>query len=490
MSEKITSTLDPRIAPDVEARNRVQVQMQALLDGDPDKFDAQAEEEAARLEQEFNSYTDRIQTKMSLAAMSADTDFGNAVLEQGRGEADRKLTPHQRDNREPGADEILKQSMLASRGSPESYATVKLRAEVMQSYEQMLSASPTEREARALFQGNAGADSPFMQEVIARITGTNVTTVSDIQPEGVEARYIEVLRNINGPHKCGMEIWYTPDISSRKLPKAYPGGTNPRTTLAAERPGDDAISSANSPFFENSPTTTPREYSALFGVERSAERATPAMVGAKVGELLAREIGEQVAGAASVGRVANTAEGLTPNTAITTAAFPEATGNWPWLHEAGARGQEAALTTWASTPTFDNVLDVMGAKPDFPATGAPMGDVWHIHKQYAFTIMKIKGTDGQPIFRAMGDRGAMPVDTLYGRPIIYSDFLSPTNVANRIVAVFGDFWAGAVCRRGGDVEIATDASVFFDKNQIAYRGLMYEAVVVKNANQFSYAKGS
>ena len=214
------------------------------------------------------------------------------------------------------------------------------------------------------------------------------------------------------------------------------------------------------------------------------------MVGAKVGELLAREIGEQIAAAASIGTDANTSEGLTPNTAITTAAFPEASGTWPWLHEAGTNGQEAALTTWASTPTFDNVLDVMGAKPDFPATGAPMGDVWHIHKQYAFTIMKIKGTDGQPIFRAMGDRGAMPVDTLYGRPIVYSDFLTPTNVANRIVAVFGDFWAGAVCRRGGDVEIATDASVFFDKNQIAYRGIMYEAVVVKNANQFSFARGS
>ena len=467
--------------------------MQALLDGDPDKFDAQAEEQAARLEEEFNAYTERIQTKQRLAGMAADMDFGNAILEQGRGEADKKLTPHQRDNREPRADEVLKQSMLAVRGTPESYATVTLRSDVMQSYEMMLSASPTEREARALFQGQASGDAPFMQDVIARITGPNVDTVADIQPQGVEARYVEVLRNINGPHKCGMEVWYTPDISSRKLPKAYPGGNNPRlrpADLVAERAGDAAISGDNNPQFEFAPNTTPREFSALFGVERSAERATPAMVGAKVGELLAREIGEQIAAAASIGTDANTSEGLTPNTAITTAAFPEASGTWPWLHEAGTNGQEAALTTWASTPTFDNVLDVMGAKPDFPATGAPMGDVWHIHKQYAFTIMKIKGTDGQPIFRAMGDRGAMPVDTLYGRPIVYSDFLTPTNVANRIVAVFGDFWAGAVCRRGGDVEIATDASVFFDKNQIAYRGIMYEAVVVKNANQFSYAKGS
>ena len=472
----------------MEARNRIQAQMQALLDGDPDKFDGQAEEQAARLEKEFIAHTERIQLKQSLAAMADNQDFGNAILEQGRGEADKKLTPHQRDNRQPNADEVLLQSMLAPRGAPESYASVKLRTEVMQSYEMILAASPVEREARALFQGQVSGDSPFSQEVIARIAGTNVDTVADIQPTGVEARFVEVLRNINGPHKCGLETWYTPDISSRKLPKAYPGGVNPRTTIPAERAGDAAIDGSNNPEFERAPTTTPREFSALFGVERSAERATPAMVGAKVGELLAREIGEQTAGAASVGTTPNISEGLTPNTAITGTAFPT-TGNWSWFNE-GAGGQAAALTTWASTPTFDNVLDVMGAKPDFPATGAPMGDVWHIHKQYAFTIMKIKGTDGQPIFRAMGDRGAMPVDTLYGRPIVYSDFLSATNVANRIVAVYGDFWAGAVCRRGGDVEIATDSSVFFDKNQIAYRGIIYEAVVVKNADQFSFARGS
>ena len=452
MSEKITSTSDPRIASDVEARNRVQVEMQALLDLPEEKFDAQALEQVKALEAQFDGYTERIEVRKSAAAKAADTDFGNAILEQGKGEADLRLTPHQRDQREPNADELIKQSLTGG-----GDINVRLRSEALQAYSMVLDASSTEREARALFQGQAGGDSPFSQDVIARIAGTNVDTVADIQPTGVEARFVEVLRNINGPHKCGLEVWYTQDLASRKLPKAVPGGTNPRTTVAAERGGNDPISQDNNPTFADAPTTTPREFAALFAVERSADRATPAMVGAKVGELLAREIGEQIAGAASVGTAANTSEGLTPSATFASTQFPTSGAN-SWLNG-------ASITSLAAVPTFENVLDIMGAKPDFPATGAPMGDVWHISKSYAFTLMKIKGTDGHPIFQAMGMRGSQPIDTIYGRPVVYSDFLSGTNVSNRLLAVFGDFWAGAICRRGGDIELATDSSVFFDRNQ-------------------------
>ena len=477
MSEKITQTSDPRIASDVEARNRVQKQMEALMDTPAEEWTGEVQEQAARLEAEWDGLTERIQVKQSMASKAADMDFGNAILEQGRGEASLDLTPHQRDNRGPNADDLIKQNLVTG-----DNVAITLRSEALQAYSMVLDASATERETRALFQNQASGDSPFSQDVIARIAGTNVDTVADIQPTGVEARFVEVLRNINGPHKCGLEVWYTQDLASRKLPKAVPGGTNPRTTVAAERAGNAAISQDNNPTFTGAPTTTPREFSALFAVERSTDRVTPAMVGAKVGELLAREIGEQIAGAASVGTTANTSEGLTPSATFASTAFPSSGAN-SWLNG-------AAITSLAATPTFENILDIMGAKPDFPATGAPMGDVWHIHKQYAFTLMKIKGTDGHPIFQAMGMRGSQPIDTIYGRPIVYSDFLSGTNISNRLLAVFGDFWAGAVCRRGGDVELATDSSVFFDRNQIAYRGIMYEAVVVKNANQFSYGKGS
>ena len=474
--DKITTTNDPRIQADVEARNRALTALQGLVDGPADKFDL---EQATALETEVDGLTDRIDAKIRMAQMEADFDFGSAVLEQGKGASDRALTQHQRDNREPNLDEVLKQGLTGNKP-----VQVRLRPEVLQTYELALSASAEEREVRALFQGQASGDMPFSQDVIARVAGTNVTTVSDIQPTSVEGRFVEVLRNINSPHKCGVEVWYTTGLETKKLPKAVPGGTNPRPRAdnpVAERAGSAAISQDNTPTFE-SVTTTPREFSALFPMERSTERVTPAMVGAKIGELLARELGEQLAHAASVGNAAGVSEGIVPDETFASTAFPSS-GQNSWLNG-------AAITSLAAIPTFENILDIMGAKPDFPATLAPMGDVWHINKTYAFTLMKIKGTDGHPIFQAMGMRGSQPIDTIYGRPIVYSDFLLAANASNKLLAVFGDFWAAAVCRRGGDIEIATDTSVFFDRNQVAFRAIGYEAFAIKNANQLSYGKGS
>ena len=310
-----------------------------------------------------------------------------------------------------------------------------------------------------------------------------------------------MLRNINGPHKCGLEVWYTPDLAPRKLPMAVPGGTNPRTTVPGERDPNTDIQpgqaqDGNNPTFpEAVPNPKPREFSALFGVERSAELATPAMIGAKVAELLAREIGEQTASAASIGAVADVSEGFTPNVSITSAFtegsapnefMPATSTTVPWW----GRRNPTPVSRIAATPLFDNVLDIMGRKGDFPATMAPMGDVWHINKQYAFTWMKIKGTDGHPIFVAMGMRDSRPIDTLYNRPIVYSDYLPSSHAANQLLAVFGDFWAAGVCRRAGDVELATDPSVYFDRNQIAYRGILYEAVVAKNPDQLVFGVGA
>ena len=490
MSTKVTSTLDPRIQADVESRNRVQTQIQALLDKPAEDYTAQDHEGLVKLQAEFDGLTDRISVKQSAAEAAANSDFTNAMFQTVEGMTGKGETPYTQEA--PGADKLLWQAGRAERGAPESYVAVRLRSEVLQMIDEFHRASPSERELRQAFLGQASGDAPFSQDVIARISGTNVDTVAGIQPQNVEGRFIEVLRNINGPHKCGLEVWYTPDLAPRKLPMAVPGGTNPRTSVPAQRDPNVAISGDNNPTFPTDiPNPTPREFAALFGVERSAELATPAMVGAKVAELLAREIGEQTAAAASIGAVANTSEGFTPNTAITAAGTaPNETmpnsGSWPWW----GRRTPAAVRRMASTPTFENVLGVMGGKPDFPATMAPMGDVWHMHKQYAFTLMSIKGSDMHPIFKAMGMRDTQPVDTLYNRPIVYSDFLSPTHAANRVLLVFGDFWAAGVCRRAGDVELATDPSVFFDRNQIAYRGILYEAVAAKNPDQLVFGLGA
>ena len=128
---------------------------------------------------------------------------------------------------------------------------------------------------------------------------------------------MEILRNINGPHKAGCEMWYTADLAPVKLPKAIPfADREPGTSTAVpnERAPDEDIAD-NPPEF-TFVNTQVREYSALFPVDRSVENTTPAMVGSKVGELLARQLGAMVSQQATTGNVATTAEGIMPTATI------------------------------------------------------------------------------------------------------------------------------------------------------------------------------
>ena len=468
MANAIKSTTDYRIAALVEDRNRLVTQMDELVESDdfgsPDAPDTVAAME--KMQTRFDTLTGQIERHKQIAAEEATRDQSAALLAEADGLA--KTGEIEREQ------ERSLDYQISQMAQGKEVAAIKLRGAVMADWAQTLDFSPTLREYRQQLMGHTG--DAMKQDVIGRIAGTGVDTVSDIQPQMVEARFVEVLRNINGPEMCGAEMWYTQSIASAKLPKAIPGGTNPRTSAQAQRSSDEAISTDNNPTF-SSVNTAPREFTALFPVERSVEMVTPANIGAKVGELLAREIGEQTARAFSKGAIGTTEEGIIPAT-VTASAVTAPT----WLTGAAVT-QEAAR----NVPTYENVLTVMGKKPDFPASGSGLGDVWHIHKTYAFTLMKIKGGDGQPVFKAMGMRDSTPIDTLYGRSIIYSDYLTAEpGGALEVVAVFGDFWAGYVIRKAGDIELASDNSRFFDKNQVAYRAIAYCAGVVKNDDQFSY----
>ena len=493
MSEKITSTLDPRIAADVEARNRVQTQMDALLAKEGEDFTADDLAAVQSLQTEFDGLTERILVKQRAAESAADRDFTNALLEETRGlvQAGDVKPPS---DRQVLADEAIYQNMAQSAASPFQLPMVtKLRGQVMADLHKIYDASPSMREVRQLWMGQAGGDSPVQQDVIGRIAGTGVEAIGradhSIIPQGVEATFVEVLRNINGPHKAGCEVWYTADLAPTKLPKAVPaaarepGSTAAGADVPAERGPDDAMREDIPEFtFVN---TQVREYSALFPVDRSVENTTPAMIGSKVGELLARNLGAQVSRNATIGNTATTAEGILPDATVANKAAVTTARAWI----SGDFGFTASPAGGAVT--YQTIMSIMGALLDYPMVGG-MGDVWMAHKSYVFSnLIGMRGTDGHPIFKSMGVGDTAPVDTLMGRPIVYSDYAPAANTNNRLMLVFGNFYGASVCRRAGDIELATDmGGRYFQRNQVAYRGLMYEAFVIKNPQLLSYLRGT
>ena len=490
MSEKITSTLDPRISADVEARNRVQTQLQGLLDKEGDEFTADDLTALQTLQGEFDAYTERIEAKQRAAESAASKDFTGSLLEETNGMAQAgDIQPPS--DRVPSADEAIFQNMVQANGSPfQPPMVTKLRGAVVADLHKIYDASPTMREIRQMWMGQASGDSPFQQDVIGRIAGSGVFDIGgagSIIPQGVEATFVEVLRNINGPHKAGCEMWYTQDLAPIKLPKAIPNpGREPGGSVGvpAERQPDVDFRDDDTPTF-GFVNTQVREFSALFPVDRSVENTTPAMVGSKVGELLARNIGAQVSRNATVGATATTAEGVMPDTAYANAAAM--TTAHPYL--TAGYGFTAAPT--GGVPTYATLMAVIGAIGDYPTVGG-MGDVWMAHKAYVFSsLIGMRGTDGHPIFKSMGVGDTAPVDTLMGRPIVYTDYAPASNTNNRLMAMFGNFYGATVCRRAGDIELATDmGGTYFARNQVAYRGLMYEAFVVKNAQLLSYLRGT
>ena len=481
MASKITSTHDGRISGDVEERNRVHKQMEAIWSLPDDQLDGTKLDEAKKLEQAFDDLTDRIELRKRQASRETDAET-SASLHEAQEAVSQEMDKKRAIREVPkGADWQLQQTHYGNGADPqtgEPVGKIKLRGAVMQSWNQLLDEGMSTLEMRQMFRGQTGS---FAQNVISRFgSGGSVNLTDDIEPQLVETRFVEILRNINGVEKCGAEVWYTPDLIPRKLPKAVPFGTNPRTAVTAPRAQPTTNISETAPSFIEV-NTSPREFSAIVPMERSTEMATPANISGKIAELIARELGEQTNASWAYGATDHVEEGLSPSGTLAITSGAISTANQT------ITGAAAIAENATNVPTFDNIMSVMAAKPDFPATLAPMGDVWHTSKRYAFTIMSIRDNEMRPIFSAMGERGARPIDTIYGRPVVYSDYMIgvPT-AAGRIVAMFGDFWAGYVLRKAGDIEIATDESVRFESNQIVYRAIMYCAGAIKNLDQFVY----
>ena len=172
MSEKITSTLDARIAPDVEARNRVQKQMEGLLA--KEDFTAEDLEQSKALQSEFDGLTDRIQTKQAMAEAAADKDFTNGLLEETAGMVQAGDIPAP-DPVEPGADQVIFQNFKDNQNSLQPVPMVtRLRGAVVADLQSLYDASPTLKEIRQMWMGQASGASPIQQDVIGRISGTGV----------------------------------------------------------------------------------------------------------------------------------------------------------------------------------------------------------------------------------------------------------------------------------------------------------------------------
>ena len=479
MSE-IKTTLDPRISADVDERGRVNTQMQALLDKPADQFTGEDLATLQKLQTEFDGLTGRIEAKQKAASAGHAHDITQGLITEAEGMNRHGETPRQAPNAPKTADE-----QIAQANSNDNYRVdTVLRGEVVHQLLDLYNADPDLREIKQAVLGIH----PVQQDVIGRIPGTGVdpinATATSIVPQGVEAGFVEVLRSARlGPHAAGIQMWYTPTLEPVKFPKAVPAaGVEPgsATAVPAERQPDVDFRDDDNPTFDFVNTQV-REYSALFAVDKSAEYATPAMIGAKVGELLARNLMVQLGKQASIGTDDQTAEGLLPNVVLS-GGIPTS-GNFSWLN-----GATVTDAPGGGVPTYATIMAVMGAKGVFDGGGE---DVWMANKPYVYnSLIGMRGTDGHPIFKVMGDTNRTPYDTLMGSRIVYSDYMTDANTNNRLAAVFGNFYTGAVCRRAGDITIATSTEgQAFRRNQIHYRGLAWEAVVVINANQFSFLKG-
>ena len=472
MANRIKSPADPRIEGLTERRGRALAQMRALVDKD-DFGSAEDLEAQARLQSEFDGLTAQLDVEIREAERSASVEQADALVEAS--DATRSRTERQT-NEESGLDAAVFQM---SRGKPVEPQTMRLDVigGMIEAFQQGISPKDYAKQFTA-------PDGMVAQDVVGRVGTSGIHNItagtSDLRPQNVEARFVETLTQVLSPVRCGYEIVATPrDLSAVKFPKGVPDRANPLTAPDAERESDADIPDRTPDF--NFVNTIPREWSARFIMERSAEYATAANISGKFGEYLAREYAQQIAVSTARGANAETEAGIAP--ALLADAPTQA-----WL-----TGIQQTKEAAQGAPTFENVIDVIKKVPVFMAGGG-MGPCWFMTKEYSGTLYKMKAGDGHPIFKAGAQVYDRIMDTLYGYPIVYAEdghLTGDPGATNQIVGIFGDFWAACLLRLAGDMEIASDTGgKYFDRNQVAYRVIGYGASVVKNANQLSYLKSA
>ena len=126
-----------------------------------------------------------------MAEASADKDFTNGLLEETAGMVQAGDIPAP-DPAEPGADQAIFQNMAENQNSLQPVPMVtRLRGAVVADLHSLYDASPTLKEIRQMWMGQASGASPIQQDVIGRISGTGVESIGrtghSIIPQGVEA---------------------------------------------------------------------------------------------------------------------------------------------------------------------------------------------------------------------------------------------------------------------------------------------------------------
>lgn len=133
---------------------------------------------------------------------------------------------------------------------------------------------------------------------------------------------------------------------------------------------------------------------------------------------------------------------------------------------AGSVKVAAAGQVTAATLTIAVFLDAVAALPEFPG----INPAWYCHKAVYWNVLaRLQLALGGNNY---ADLGGGPVLQFLGYPVVFSQVLPKTVVASSKFAYFGDLAMATTLgiRRG--LSISSDASRYFELDQIAYRSTM------------------
>ena len=333
--------------------------------------------------------------------------------------------------------------------------------------EQGWSAKEIVRERQS--QLKAQQESQDILRTVGDATGEAGYTVPSI----TIGRYFDVLRNINGVRRAGVDIMVVPDAVPRTMPRIV-DYTAPTSATGLITP-EGTTFAATEPQFRRS-ILRPVKYTGLATFSREVIRDSATDIEAKVGEYLGRVIAYKSEWMLHFGG-ANTGE-------------PEGLfrrdGNNPAL--TGNAGVQRISGTSSRNPRwkYADVQPVPYLVDDYPVAQDSTSFMF-LKREYGDIIgTPVSTTDDRPIFRDDIMRNTRNERYLVGEPVDYSTFLPTHGAAHAIVGAYANWSALAVLAEVDTVSIEYDLSVNFKEDEIVYRAHHELDMRVNNANQIAY----
>lgn len=157
-------------------------------------------------------------------------------------------------------------------------------------------------------------------------------------------------------------------------------------------------------------------------------------------------------------------------------------GEFNGIFDAGTAYGAATGNVSIATLDFDDFIGLTAgadeALPELPTTN------WWMHPQVLVQLLKIKDSNGRPIFlTALEAPAAGGIGSILGYPVITANMAPKVDGVSKAIAAFGDSQALAV-RVRRDFEFATSTEAKFLEDKTVFRSRMRAGVKIKDATGF------